>query len=157
MGHHITGVLGKVAALKSVGGRFTGQPCFALAEGFAFMPLDHENLDDIIGLHDENAIHDFVYLTPHLAEALRAASAGCDVAYIETEYHGGNGGQGALMLSNGESVYGPTWIEEDTGPINEVLKRLGISTKPGKHDAFDAVGLDDWRSNENFRERGRAI
>lgn len=157
MGHHLTGLIGRADALKHLGEGFDGQPRFALAEGLAFMPLDHENLDEITGLHNEKALHDFVYLTPHLVEILRRVSTNADIAYIETAYHGGSGGQGAVTFSRGACIYGPNWSDQGVGPINEALKLVGVATKIGKVDAFDTVGLDAFRSNESFRERATAL
>jgi hypothetical protein len=158
MGHRITGVIGKLDAMQRLRSEFSAQPCFALSDGFAFMPLDYENLDEITGLHDEEVILNFVYLTQRLTELLRGASvvAG-EIAYIETEYHGGSGWQGAVLFAAGAITYGPAFIEEGVGPINDVLSRMGVGPRFGKQDAFDAVGLDDHRSNEGFRERASAI
>lgn len=158
MGHHVTGVIGKLDVMRRLKGELAAQPCFALSDGFAFMPLDCENLDEITGLHDEEAILNFVYLTKRLSEILQAASvASGEIAYIETEYHGGSGGQGAVLFAAGAITYGPAFVEEGVGPINDVLSRMGVGHRFGKQDAFDAVGLDDHRSNEGFRERASAI
>jgi len=109
------------------------------------------------GLHEENPTADFVYLTPRLTEILCSASIGAEFSYVETEYHGGNGGQGAVLFQRGEVAFGPVWVEEDIGPINEALSRMGVTQKPGKVDAFDVVGLDAFRSNEDFRDKGTAV
>lgn len=156
MGHHITGIIGQSDALRKLQGTLAAQPRFALAEGFAFMPLDYENLDEITGLNTEDAIPEFVYLTPRLIELLRLASIDGEFSYIETEYHGGNGGQGAVLFRQGEVAFGPLWVDENIGPINETLTRMGVSQKQEKLDAFDVVGLDALRSNEDFRGRGTA-
>jgi hypothetical protein len=153
MGHHITGVIGRREVLKGLLGEFAGQPCFALAEGLAFMPLDHENLDDIAGLHDEKSIGEFVYLTERLMEHLRLASRGGELAYIETEYFGGAGGQGAVVFRGGEMISAPDWRESDA--INEALSEMGVTSDT--RDAFEIVGLGIYRSNERFREKGSAV
>jgi hypothetical protein len=157
MGHHITGIIGHSNALRRLQGRLADQPRFALAEGFAFIPLDYENLDEIAGLHEESVIPDFVYLTPRLTELLRLASLDREFSYIETEYHGGNGGQGAVLFRRGEVAFGPVWVEENIGPINEALSRMGVTQKREKLDAFDIVGLGEFRSNEDFRNKATAV
>lgn len=149
MAHHITGLIGRREVLSGLQGKFAGQPRFELAGGYAFLPLDDTNLDNIVGIHDGAAISDFVYLTEQLIELLREASRGGDLAYIETEYHGGTGGQGAIVLRAGEIAFGPEWNEG--GAINEALLRLGVSKRATKFDAFDTLGLGAFRSNEAFR------
>lgn len=151
MGHHITGVVAKRDVLKRLD-KLAGQACFALADDFAFMPLDDENLDDIVGVHAGETISDFAYLTAPLIELLRQASQGGDLAYIETAYHGGAGGQGAVLLKAGEVAFGPAWREDDIGPINDALSRMGVAKRVGTFDAFQTIGLHKFRSNDAFRE-----
>jgi hypothetical protein len=153
MGHHITGLIARCEVLKCLGDPFAGQPCFSLAQGLAFMPLDCENLDEITGLHDGNAVGDFVYLTGRLIELLRLASRVGAIAYIETEYHGGAGGQGAAVFQDGAVVGDPAWCE--AGAINDALFKIGVAHGTEAIDAFEAVGLHAFRSNESIREAGR--
>lgn len=157
MAHHITGIIGHRDVLSRLQGHLADQPRFALAESFAFMPLDDENLDSIAGLHEEIAIADFVYLTPRLTEILKTASLDGEFAYIETEYFGGIGGQGAVLFRRGEVAFGPACVKNSTGPINEVLLRMGITHKPGAFDAFEVVGLAALRSNDDWRDEGTAV
>jgi hypothetical protein len=153
MGHHITGVIVRPDALADPKGKFAGQPRYTLAEGLAFLPLDDKNLDAMAGLHKEKAISNFVLLTPRLFELLRGESIGGEFAYVETEYFGGKGGQGAVLFRHGEVAFGPAWVEQDIGPINEVLLRMGVTLKPERIDAFEAVGLRAYRSNDAFRNK----
>jgi hypothetical protein len=155
MGHHIAGIIARRDLFKSLEGELAGQPCFALAEGFAFMPLDCENLDAIAGLHDGRAISEFVYLTERLVELLRLASRNGELAYIETEYFGGTGGQGAVVFRGGEMASAPDWRER--GAINSALSLMGVACKSDKPDAFETVGLDAHRSNQAFRETGTSV
>ena len=155
MGHHITGLIARREVLGHLDGKFAGQPCFALAEGLAFMPLDAENLDEITGLHEGKAIADFVYLTERLIELLRLASRNGEIAYIETDYHGGTGGQGAAVFRNGELIGSPNWREG--GAINDALAEMGVVHHADQVDAFAAVGLDALRSNDSFREKRMSV
>jgi hypothetical protein len=152
MGHHITGLIARREVLKRLDGQFAGQPCFSLAEGIAFMPLDHENLDEITGLHEGKAVENFVYLTERLIELLRLSSRIGAIAYVETKYFGGTGGQGAAVFRDGEMIGSPDWREVDT--INVALSKIGVTHRADQVDAFEAVGLNAFRSNESFREKG---
>ena len=104
------------------------------------MPLDSENLDNIIGADEAKAVSEFFYLTERLIELLRLASRSRELAYVETEYHGGTGGQGAALFRRGEIVGGPDWRKTDA--INDVLLRMDVALRAHKLDAFDVIGLD---------------
>lgn len=76
MGHHVTGLIARRETFVKLGGALSGQPHFALKEDFGFLPLDHENLDDLVGLDTGDAFGKFEYLTPDLIDLLREASCG---------------------------------------------------------------------------------
>src|ERR1700741_4006099 len=101
MAHHISGLVARREVLKRLDGQFVGQPCFSLAEGLAFMPLDRENLDEITGPYEGKALGEFVHLTERLIDLLGLASRSGPIVYIETEYFGGVGGQGAAVVRAG--------------------------------------------------------
>ena len=125
MAHHISGLIARREVLKRLDGQFAGQPCFSLAEGLAFMPLDHENLDGITGLDEGKALGEFVHLTERLIDLLRLASRSGPIAYVETEYFGGAGGQGAAVFRDGEMIGSPDWSE--IGAINDALFKIGVT------------------------------
>ena len=154
MGHHITGLIARREVLERLDRPFGGQPSFALAEGLAFMPLDCENLDEVTGLHEGKAVEGFAYLTERLIELLRLASRNGEIAYIETDYFGGAGGQGAAVFRGGTMIGNPDWREG--GAINDALSKIGVIHRADNVDLFEAVGLGAFRSNESFREKGTA-
>ena len=117
--------------------------------------MDHENLDKITGLHEGKAVECFVYLTERLIELLRLSSQIGAIAYVETEYFGGMGGQGAAVFRDGEMIGSPDWRE--VGTINFALSKIGVTHRADQVDAFEAVGLDAFRSNEKFREKGTSV
>jgi hypothetical protein len=82
---------------------------------------------------------------------LKEASKDEALVYVETEYFGGDGGQGAIVAHRGDIFFGPA---EGDGSINAAL-RLLEAKKDGAHDEFDAVGLGRFRSNEDWIEQSR--
>ncbi len=150
MGHHVTGLIARRDTLAKLSGPLKGQPHFELEEGFGFLPLDYENLDDVVGLYAGDAIGKFEYLSPKLIELLENASQNCALAYIETDYHGGTGGQSAAVFRNGKVVYGP--ISAERNAINEALGVLGVQANPGEFDRFETIGLQRHRHNEDYRD-----
>ncbi|MFT3728358.1 MAG: hypothetical protein QM759_11095 [Terricaulis sp.] len=151
MGHHVTGLITRCGAFGKLEGALGKQPHYALNDGFGFLPLDYKNLDDVVGLHAGNTVEKFEYLTPVLIDLLRAASTVGPLAYVETNYFGGIGGQSAVAFRDGAVVFGPLSAEGDA--INQALALLGVSVRPGSFDAFAAVGLDRRRYNEDYRDR----
>lgn len=98
---------------------------------------------------------EFCYLTEHLIELFRLASRVGVIAYVETEYFGGVGGQGAAVFWNGEMIGSPDW--RTVGAINEALAKIGVTHTADQVDAFEAVGLVEFRSNEDFRVEGTTV
>ena len=149
MGHHITGLIARRETLAKLDGPLGGQPHFLLEAGFGFCPLDIDNLDNVVGLQVGDVIGEFFYLSPKLIDLLRSASKSEPMAYVETEYHGSEGGQGAIVVRDGDVIFGPLFEARDV--INTALRLLGVSSSSNGVDAFDTVGLDRYRSNDDFR------
>lgn len=76
---------------------------------------------------------------------LKRLSRDSTVAYIETDYHGGDGEQSAVVARDGDIVYGPRRAPH--GPINAALRYLGVRLKGKDLDEFDTLGLRRFRDN----------
>lgn len=150
--HQISGLIAKSATTDRFARDHGLARPAALAEGFGFLALDDENLVQVIGHDGGVALEGFEYLTPELMAVLGQSSRSGDLAYVETEYWGGTGSQGAVVFQAGRPVFGPKHAA--TGVINEALARLGVVSADPKVDAFDHVGLSLHRSNEAFRTGG---
>ncbi|MFJ4536809.1 hypothetical protein ACIP39_12715 [Streptomyces tibetensis] len=80
-------------------------------------------------------------------------SAAGPVAYVEAEYFGGVGEQGAAVWDGGGVVLGPLRVEEGEpfapagSPVSQALRRLGVVSGAGP-DEFSAVGLDRHRHTD---------
>ncbi len=149
MGHHISGVLAKTSAMIDLVEVFRNEQPIPLNQGVSFVPLDYENLDDIVGLNSQNAIGDFQYLTPELIGVLSTVSVNCAIMYVETEYFGGVGNQGAAVFQDGNIVGAP---EINEWAINDALDIFEVKKGPNDLDKFEAVGLGNYRSNDDFRD-----
>lgn len=68
------------------------------------------------------------------------------MAFVETDYFGGTGGQGAVVFRDGVAIYGPEW--DSIGPINRALVLLGVEVTPPMTDEFDAIGFGSIRAFE---------
>lgn len=149
MAHIISGIVASVKTFEATGPIFDNQQPATLAQGMVFIPLDDQNLDGILGSTDKETVGTFQYLTPALNAFLRSASRSGIIAYIETEYFGGHGFQGAAVYAQGAVLLEPEMAKGDV--INRALNLLGVRVSKRHRDAFDAVGLGDYRSNGDFR------
>lgn len=149
MGHQISGLIAETPSA----GRFASEhqlaPPTALSNGLSFIALDGDNLVQVTGPGGGAAVDGFEYLTPELIAALRYASQFFSCAYIETEYWGGTGDQGAVVFQAGMITFGPK--RAPCGVINEALAKLGVVSTDPTIDAFDHLGLGQYRSNETAR------
>ena len=85
--------------------------------------------------------------------AVTAMSAHGRFAYVQTEFWGGDGGQGAFVCEAGELVLPPVW-SVGTGPVDAALAVLGVPAPESVlHDRFDLLGLGRFRRNRDLEDR----
>ena len=137
----------------------------APASAFPVLPLDddlHEQLHSVYGTGDWHEAG-VLLSSSDLAFAAKA-SRGAVLAYIETNYFGGQGAQCALLWRDGVLALKPGAMEEATArvrprplwPINVVLKALGVAARAGG-DEFAELGLERWRHTEDIIENATEI
>ena len=76
------------------------------------------------------------------------------VAYVETNYFGGSGDQGAVVWARHQRVFGPARAEENV--IHEALALLGDEVRSSA-DRFEALGLGSRRSSDGFARAGAEL
>lgn len=120
-----------------------------LAQGMHLVPITHELWEQV---HEEamtppKKAHFRVsgWRDRERAFFLRLSSHG-PVAFIETEYFGGSGNQGAIVAKHGKITFGPRVAP--SGIINQALRRMEISKNGNVFDEFDAMEL--WRFRNNL-------
>jgi hypothetical protein len=91
--------------------------------------------------------NEFKLLTDGLRALLKTLSRDGQLAYIETDYFGGVGGQGALVCRAGEEIMSPTW--QKSGAINKALKLIGLP-RGILADRFAAAGFAQIRNNDDL-------
>lgn len=119
------------------------------SSGFSIFPVDCELIDSKITplVTPRETNDEFMLLTPAFEDYLRRLSGGGILAYVETDYFGGNGGQGALVFADGSSLMAPEW--DSSGTINRALELIGMP-RPSIGDRFAAIGMEKVRDNEGF-------
>ena len=144
MGHFISGIVAKIDSVREFATAAGLHQPAKLTSELGFLPLSDDHLDllfPVQGQFDSS----MTYLSDSLKTALSSLSLGGPVAFVETEYFGGQGAQGAIVFDHGRCVFGP--ITNDAGAISEAMKLLGVTAAPGQHDEFEAVGFSRHRSN----------
>jgi len=136
-----------------------------LAQGFSAVPITygfHTELVEKLDPIDSAVVPpDTLYWRDgSLLAFVAAASRHGDVVYIETDYFGGTGWQGAIYAHGGAIVdfFRTSDMPEDgPGPdseraINRALHRLGVTI--GKQDEFDTLGLGTYRTTLDLALEG---
>jgi hypothetical protein len=157
MGHYIQGFIAEASALREATSQLTNARCVPLRLGYSFLPIT-----DVLAPETEDTPHDvFDRLTTTLVEWAQRTSEETPIAYIETDYHGGDGAQSSIVWSRGQCILGPLETVDgyqdgkvvDTplldGAINQAMRRLGVD-RGDVRDEFDALGLGWNRSNDDW-------
>lgn len=154
MGHAINGFIGRTAELLQAFLALPhAVPC-PLNQGYLFLPFVEPLYcgDDLA-----SQLAGLIRLTQPLEEWAIAQSQLSPIAYIETSYFGGKGEQNAICWNQGTILCGPLKSNEKTPmpqrAINRVMQALGV-TRGNDCDEFAALGLDRYRENEDWIEKG---
>ena len=151
MGYYLQAVIGRVSLECDFG--FPSARVITLRQGLRMIPVTDALFDEIQaslpgGGESQQRFEKF---SPAVARWVRELSARGLAAYVEAEYFGGTGGQGAVVWRQGETVLGP--IHSDDA-INRALRVFGVEAGGGL-DEFDAVGLGLQRSTDDWSEEGQ--
>lgn len=151
MGHHIQVILAPRSTAEAFSCRWPDMPRLNCEDGFAIFPVDADWVDERVRRTDGPVLEvdGFQLLSHGFRQLLGELSQGGMLAYLETEYFGGVGGQGALVFRDGIEIMPPTW--GGIGTINNALRMLGV--KRGLLcDEFATAGLDRFRDNDGLME-----
>ena len=148
--YSLCALLGDSACLKSGLAELPGARVIDL-QGLAMVPLSEALLREIQrqwrGSEGSTRVEGvFEFLTPPVESWVRALSKGSTLAYLETEYFGGEGFERSVVFRDSHVLLGPL---DGAGAINGALRALGVAAKPGQEE-FDFVGLGRHRSLEEW-------
>jgi hypothetical protein len=157
MSHHIRGFIARADGLCRAAADLAGARVVPLSLGFGFLPVTKE-------LAGDNELAPFEHverLTVRLGAWAESASVACPLAYVETDYFGGDGWQAAIAWVSGAVAFGPVrtsdlWVDGKytptpllDGAINRAVRLIGAD-RGAVRDEFDALGLGRHRSNESW-------
>ena len=155
MGHSVQLIIGRGQAVVSFLRQWPGARAVDLRGGWQAIPVDEPLYDAIEAKHPGAARPSGLDVSPlGLSEALAEATAtGGGLAYVETEYFGGTGGQSATAFVDGQQVMAPQTARGGAGPINQALRRIGVE-RTAADDEFDTIGLGQRRSMDDYEPEG---
>jgi hypothetical protein len=154
MTHSVRLIIGREGGIAAFLGAWSGSRAVELAGGWQAIPVDDALYDAVAATHPDAVRADALDFAPAgLDAALAAATAeGGALAYVETEYFGGTGGQSAMAYVDGRAKMEPARAQW-AGPINQALRRIGVVPE-GENDAFDTIGLGERRTMADYEPEG---
>lgn len=150
MGHMIAAFVAERPAAEAVARALGKAPVYRLRHNtFLVVPVTDDAFDAVFAAkgESEQVSPEFWRLTHALADLARECSANGAIAYVETDYFGGAGVQGAAAWRDGRVIVPPT--TDEGGPINTALAAIDLVPANGC-DAFDTLGLGTVRRMDVF-------
>jgi hypothetical protein len=157
MGHHIRGFVARSDDLQRAAAHLPGARVVPLSLGFGFLPIT----DQLAGEDEPVPFEHLDRLTARLGAWAQGHSGEFPLAYIETDYFGGDGWQAAIAWVGGRVAFGPVRTSDRweggkfvptpllEGAINQAVRLIGVH-RGSVRDEFDALGLGRHRSNESW-------
>lgn len=152
MGHSIAGLVAKQEVLKPVGNRWKNAVLCDLSQGFCFLLFSDAWYDELTGEWPPWVVDpetEFPPLHDSVLDMIKSVSQRGKVGFVLTEYFGGEGYQGAAGWHRGEMFFEPS--KSDFSPISDMLCLMSIKVGEN-YDEFASLGLDRYRSNEDWVE-----
>ena len=153
MSHYIRVIIASEEGIQTLADAWHAAHVLRLEQGFCLIPLTDELHDSMLKQHPNvsgNEQDAFILLSPAIQHVLSNCSQSGPIAYIETDYFGGEGSQSAILYEGGSIKIGPRQSKWP-GAINAILRELGVkSSLP--YDRFDALGLGNFRNNDDILE-----
>ena len=123
--------------------------------GWQVIPLADDLYELIAAAYAGLAKPDALDMAPAgLMEALAEASTpGAMLAYVETEYFGGTGGQSAVAFADGRQVFAPARSKGASGPINGPFA-LSASSASDRRTSSTRMRLGARRAMDDYSPEG---
>lgn len=155
MGHNVQLVVGRRDAVMRFLRDWPGARAVALLGGWQAIPVEEPLYDAIATRWPEAKEPDGLDMAPPgMSEALATATAeGGGLAYVETDYWGGSGGQSAMAWVEGREALSAMRAMGAGGPINSALRAIGVK-RSDTDDEFDTIGLGLRRSMGDYEPAG---
>ncbi|MCF1592933.1 hypothetical protein [Streptomyces muensis] len=167
MSYELNAVIGRFDLLWSQTAGIRETAVAPLRQGMGLVPVTTQLLEELTGLTDQDGAgpgQPFTVTSPAFEQTLNYWSRGGPIAYVEADFHGGDGYQTAAVWRTGANVWGPAHTWDFTGPredwpINAALALLDVvlssSERASYHDLFLEVGLGWEQDMDGWQSAGR--
>lgn len=117
-----------------------------LEQGLCMLPMTEELFNQINNHSNSGYIDTFECLTEKIESKVLVTAKNIMFAYVEAEYHGGEGGQSGIIWNKGVRQQ---MFSSGQNVINDVLKHFGTKRTNGL-DEFDSLGQGRYRNTVNW-------
>ncbi len=148
MGYTLKAYIGKEENLNPILEKYSESKKVNLSGGISMIPMTEELFDEINEMKSSSGISTFEFLTENIENKTIQIVENREIAYVESEFFGGQGGHIGIIWKNGKRDF---LTESDKSSMNKILKRLGVNRTLLK-DEFENVGLDKNRHTEDWIE-----
>jgi hypothetical protein len=154
--HDVEAVIAKSDNLATQARQFESAIICCLVQGFSLLPITEALAKELSGYQTKARVASDKPI-PNISDGLHAlvidTSHNSPVAYINTYYFGGQGGQDALVWDKGNLRFSPTSSgyeqEWPNSPISQALRMIGVVAEAGE-DEFDTLGLGKHRETHKW-------
>ena len=148
MGYTLKAYIGKDENLNPILEKYSEAKKVNLNGGISMIPMTDELFDEINDLKFSSAISAFEFLTENIEKEIIQIIEKREIAYVESEIFGGEGGHIGIIWNSGKR---DLLTELGKSSMNIILKKLGVN-KSHLKDEFDTVGLAQNRHTEDWIE-----
>lgn len=104
MGYNMRAIIGNEHVLQRIHTAYVSAIIVLLNQGIRMIPLAERLYDDFVNFEDSPEVGQFIFLNEKLSDYLKEVSLAGGIAYIQADYFGGSGKQGAFVWKNGQEV-----------------------------------------------------
>lgn len=146
MGYTLKAYIGKEENLNPILEKYSESKKVNLNQGISMIPMTDKLFEEINEMKSSSGISTFEFLTKDIENKTIQIIENLEVAYVESDFFGGQGGHIGVIWKNGKRDF---LVESNKNSMNKILKRLGVNRSLLK-DEFEKVGLaknrhtDDW-------------
>jgi len=148
LGYTLKAYIGKEENLNPILEKYSESQKVNLNGGISMIPMTEELFDEINEMKSSSGISTFEFLTENIENKTIQIIENREIAYVESEFFGGQGGHIGIIWKNGKRDF---LTESDKSSMNKILKKLGVNKSLLK-DEFDTVGLAKNRHTEDWIE-----
>ena len=148
LGYTLKAYIGKEDCLIPILKKFNKSKKVDLNSGISMIPMTDELFDEINQMENSSGISTFEFLTENLEQKTIEIIGNQELAYVESEFFGGQGGHIGILWRNGKR---DILTEFDKSSMNNILKELGVNRTLLK-DEFEITGLGENRNIKDWIE-----